>query len=90
MPLRDLEPWHEWLRRESPSAAARSVARSFMAEVGDEPWRAPSVPVDRLSDQPVYEMRYAELPVAGEMPVEVWYRHYYATGDVDVIAVTNQ
>ena len=90
MPLRDLEPWHEWLRRESPSDAARSIARTFVAEIGDEPWRSPSVPIDRLSDQPRYEVRYAELAVAGEVAVKVWYRHYYATGEVDVIEVTNR
>jgi hypothetical protein len=25
VPLRDLDPFHEWIRRESPSQAARSV-----------------------------------------------------------------
>ena len=94
MPLRDLSPYHEWIKREAPSQAARSVARSFIAEIGDEPWRAPSVPIAELSNQPEYEMRTVALPVTGEDEdedeVHVWHRHYHATGKVDVLNVTNR
>jgi hypothetical protein len=31
-------------------------------------------------------VRFAALEVAGEPDVHVWYRHEYATGDVDLIA----
>ncbi len=90
MPLRDVEEFHRWILRESPSAAAQRVARYFIAEVGDEPWRSPSVPIAELSNQPEYEVRAAALEVEGEdLPVRVWYRHFYATEAVDVIAVTN-
>ena len=89
MPLRDLSQFHDWIRRESPSKAARRVARSFIAEIGDEPWRAPSVPLAELSNQPEYEVRTASLPVTGEDEVHLWYLHDYATGAVDVMAVTN-
>lgn len=90
MPLRDVEEYHRWVERESPSRAAQRVVRHFLAEIGDEPWRAPSVPIEALSHQPEYEVRTAALDVAGEQPVRVWYRHFYATDVVDVIAVTNR
>ncbi len=91
MPLRDLSEVRRWVERERPSDTAQRVARHFLAEVGDESWRYPSVPIPELSDQPVYEVRRATLPVDGEdRPLRIWYRHVYATDDVDVIAVTNR
>ncbi len=91
MPLRDVEEFHRWIERESPSVAAQRVARHFLAEVGDEAWRSPSVPVEALSNQPEYEVREVALPVEGDdRPVRLWYRHIYATDAVDVIAVTNR
>lgn len=91
MPLRDISELHRWIERESPSRLAQQTVRHFLAEVGDEPWRSPSVPVELLSNQPEYEVREAILPVEGEdRPVEVWYRQTYATGAVDIIAVTNR
>jgi hypothetical protein len=88
--LRDVSEFHNWIDRELPSEAARSVARTFIAEIGDQPWRAPSVPIAELSNQPNYEVRTASLPVDGENSVHVWYLHAYATDDVDLIAVTNR
>ena len=35
-------------------------------EIGDVPWRAPSVPIAELSNQPEYEVRTAILPVPSE------------------------
>lgn len=90
MPLREVSEFTAWIERERPSNLARSVARTFIAELGDEPWRAPSVPIAELSNQPEYEVRVAAVDVAGELPVEVWYLHAYATGNVDIIAVTNR
>lgn len=91
MPLGDLEEFHRWIERESPSVAAQRVARHFLAEIGGEPWRSPSVPIADLSNQPEDEMREAALEVEREeRPVRVWYRHIYATDVVDVVAVTNR
>lgn len=90
MPLRDIQEYHAWIERESPSTLARSIARTFIAELGDRPWRAPSVPIADLSNQPEYEVRTAALPVDQEADVQIWWLHVYASGDVDVIAVTNQ
>lgn len=89
MPLHEVGEYHDWVERESPSEAAQRVARAFLAEIGDVPWTAPSVPIAELSNQPVYEMRTAVLKVPGERDVEVWYLHDYATGNIDLIAVTN-
>ena len=91
MPLRDIGELHRWIERESPSVAAQQVARHFFAEIGDEPWRSPSVPIDALSNQPEYEVREVALSVEGDpRPVQIWYRHFYATDAVDVVAVTNR
>lgn len=90
MPLDKVSEYDAWIARESPSRAAQSVARTFIVEIGDVPWRAPSVPIAELSNQPEFEVRTAHLPVAGEPDVQVWYLHAYATGNVDVIAVTNR
>jgi hypothetical protein len=90
VPLGHVEEFHRWVERESPSAAAQRVARHFLAEIGDEAWRSPSVPIEVLSNQPEYEVREVALPVAREdRSVRIWYRHIYATDTVDIIAVTN-
>ncbi|MEO6627263.1 MAG: hypothetical protein ABIP03_01705 [Aquihabitans sp.] len=69
--------------------AARRVARQFIAELGDESWRNPSVPIEVLSNQPEYEVRGAALAVERDQrPVDIWYRHIYATDVVDLIALT--
>jgi len=88
--LGDVSEFHAWIAREAPSRSARSVARTFIAELGDRPWLAPSVPIAELSNQPEYEIRTAHLEVAGEPDVVIWWLHAYATGDVDLIAVTNR
>lgn len=91
MPFRHVEEYRRWVERESPSVAAQRVTRHFIAELGDEPWRNPSVPIEVLSNQPEYEVREAALAVEGEQrPVNIWYRHIYATDVVDLIAVTNR
>jgi hypothetical protein len=46
---------------------------------------APSIPFPELSDQPISEMRSVVVP--GSDGVEVFYRHIYATGAVDVVDV---
>jgi hypothetical protein len=69
----------------------RSGRPSVSREVGDEPWRAPSVPIDVLSNQPEYEVREAALEVEDEDHlVRLWYRHFYAMDAVDIIVVTNR
>ena len=65
MPLHQVAEYHAWIARESPTTAAQSVARTFIAEIGDVPWRVPSVPIGELSNQPEFEVRTAILPVAG-------------------------
>lgn len=90
MALRDIEAYREWIAREVPSAIADRAVRTFLAQLGDIPWRAPSVPIPELSDQPEYEVRTARLDIPGEPAVRVWYRYVYAAEDVDLIAVTGR
>jgi hypothetical protein len=44
----------------------------------------PSVPVPEMSQQPAYEIRYAEI---GDPPVGIWYRRTYETDIVDLFGV---
>lgn len=89
MALRDVGPFFDWVTRESPSPAALALASEFVAGIGERPWLAPSVPIPELSDQPHYEVRSAHL-VQGDASVRVWFRHTYATRDVDIMDVTSQ
>lgn len=89
MPLGSIAEFHEWLERETPSAAAWSIARSFIAELGDAPWRAPSVHLPDLSEQPAFEVRAASLTVPEEADVRILYRHTYETSVIDILDVTN-
>ena len=75
--LREIDEFGKWIDRERPSRPAWSAARTFIAEIGDEPWRAPSVPIDELSNQPEYEVRVAAVEVIGEDVVWVWYIHAF-------------
>ncbi len=90
MPLRDVSEFRAWVEREAPSPTAQRVARTFIAGLGDQPWQAPSVPIAELSNQPEYEVRTATLEVEGEHDLSVWWLHHYATGAVDLIAITNR
>jgi hypothetical protein len=87
--LRNTRPYYDWVDRELPSLQAKQVARTFVADLGEMPWLAPSIPIAELSRQPHYEVRSALLTVRAESPVQIWYRHEYATGDVDLIDVTS-
>jgi hypothetical protein len=84
--LGGLGEFFAWIERESPGEDAQRVVRIFLAEVGSEPWRAPSTPIPDLSAQPDYEVRTAELDLPGGSVVQVWYRHTYVTRLVEVIA----
>ena len=90
MPLREVREYHAWIDREHPSRVTRSAARTFIAELGDVPWRAPSVPIEELSNQPEYEIRVAAVEIEHEDAVWVWYLHADATGDIDNVAVANR
>lgn len=90
MPLRDVGEFSAWVERESPSLVAQRAARAFISELGDRPWQFPSVPIGELSHQPEFEVRSATLSVEGEHDLTLWWLHVYATGAVDLIAVTSR
>lgn len=78
--------YHDWIDRMSPSPEARIIVGSFIADLADTPWAAPSTEIPDLSEHPEYEVRSAALDVP-EGQVWVCWRHTYATGDVDLMAV---
>ena len=86
MPLRDVAAFHEWIARENPSAAAqRSYGRSSpIWRSGRGERRASRLPIcpARLRDA------HAVLDVQDEAGIELWWAHRYASGDVDIVAVT--
>jgi hypothetical protein len=86
--LRDVSGFHRWVEAESPSAQAWSAVRTFLAQIGDRPWAAPSVPVQETSNQPEYEIRTVILEVEDGVEVQAWWLHEYATGAVDIVGVT--
>lgn len=47
------------------------------------------MPIAELSNQPEYELRTATREVEGEHDLSIWWLHDYATGGVDLIAITN-
>lgn len=48
------------------------------------------MPLAEISNQPEYEVRTVTLDVKGEHHVSIWWLHDYATGDVDIVAITNR
>lgn len=88
MPLGSISEYFAWIERESPSVEAQEVTRAFLLEFDERPWAAPSVPVPEVSNQPEYEVRTVSLHLPSGSAVTVWWEHIYATGDVDLLAVT--
>ena len=90
MPLGNVGEFYAWIERETPSVAAQEIARTFILELGERPWAAPSTPNRDVSNQPEFEVRTAALDVPGEPHISLWWEHVYATGVVDLLAVTNR
>ena len=85
MPLREVSAYYEWVANARPSKSEQSIIRFFIAEIGDISYRSPSVQNPDLSEPPIYEVRYALFPNAGN--VRVLYVHWYATDNIDLIVV---
>lgn len=88
MALGSISEYFAWIERESPSVAAQEATRAFLLELDERPWAAPSVPIPEVSNQPEFEVRTVSLHLADGSTVTVWWEHIYATGDVDILAVT--
>jgi len=71
MPIRDIGEYHAWISREAPSIPAQSAARTFIAELGDVPWRADLACLDRLVDAVVGDERVLAA-LAGDVPEPAW------------------
>lgn len=75
----------DWARREDPPYSVWQKVSGWVARVASAPWQYPSQPIPELSDQPLYELRTAELADTGG--VEVFYRREYDGKIVDLIWV---
>lgn len=71
--------------RGHPSYSTWRVVSEWVGGLAGAPWQAPSTPFAELSAQPVYEVRFAEVPGSGG--VEVFYRHEYGGDLIDLIWV---
>ena len=77
MALGNVEAFSDWVGRDNPSYLEAKRVESWVNELRDRPWTAPSVPMPEMSNQPEYEVRQAVVP--GTDRVEVIYRHTYST-----------
>jgi hypothetical protein len=84
MPLGDVQPFYDWIERNDPVYRRARPVESWLIQVGQAPYRAPSEPIDWMSNRPLYEVRSAEV---SDPPVWVLYRRTYATETVDLIWV---
>jgi hypothetical protein len=84
--LRDVVALQEWATTQDPPFSTWSKVSSWIAGLDSTPWLAPSVPFEELSDRPLYEVRYAELP--DTEGVVVFYRRYFIGEIVDLMVIT--
>jgi hypothetical protein len=85
VPLRDVSALDEWREGAGPSSTNSAIVEAWVLGLDAAPWLFPSTPFPELSFQPDFETRSAEVPDSGG--IEVFYRHEYATGEVDLIWV---
>jgi hypothetical protein len=61
------------------------AVRAWILGLDDAPWQASSVPLPGFSGPPVYEIRFAKVPDTDG--IEVFYKHQFADGLVDLVWV---
>lgn len=83
MSLGDISAFGRWVEIANPTLPVWRHARWWVADLAVKPWQAPSRPVPEQSDQPIYEVRTAEIPRTGG--IEIVYRYWYDTEVVDLI-----
>lgn len=74
MPLGNAQAFRDWVARDNPSLSRARLVKDWIAEAADRPQAAPGTPIDEMSNQPAYEVRWAKVPGTD---VEVFYRHTY-------------
>ena len=85
MPLRNADAWFDWINSYDPPPDVRHRVGSWINEMIDAPWLAPSIPLPDISNQPVYEVRQAVVPDSQE--TQVYYLHVYADDGVSLLWV---
>lgn len=86
MPLGDQQALQDWVDREDPRVSVLVHVGGFVNRLADEPWVAPSKPIDFLSKEGEYQTRSVVVPGTD---VEVLYTETYATKIVDLIAIAS-
>ena len=75
--------FYRWAQTAAPHV--RSIVRTWIAELGDQPWQFPSVPIPELSNPPAYEIRTAIVP---DTTVLVVYRREFQGEIIDLHEVS--
>lgn len=85
MPFGDVAALDEWGERDKPPYLTWRAVRDWIAGLADARMAGPSVRFPELSDPPLYEIRIAEVPDTDG--IEVFYKHQFADGLVDLVWV---
>ncbi len=83
MPLRDTSPLYEWAEVNDPHLNEYRIVQQFVASLGGRPWQYPSVPETEATGG-ASEIRSAVVPGTD---VEVVWKHWHASGTVDLLHV---
>jgi len=84
VPLRDTRALRDWAIAARPTDESWQRVHLRFIAAGTESFRAPSVPDERRSDRPNYEVRTAQVP---DTSVVVEYLHTYNGDFVDLLTV---
>jgi hypothetical protein len=94
VPLRDITAFYEWIEREDPPISVVVAVKAWIDGLDENPWQAPSEPVEVLSVSGQYQTREAvvfdvDILYQEEFPIDAADRVQQAnpTGPVDLIDV---
>ena len=82
MALGDIGAFYEWVEREDPAISLGIAIKSWIDRLDRAAWQAPSTPIDELTVDGEYQIRFATY-----LEVDIWDQEVYATGKIDLIHV---
>ena len=85
MGLRDISALQEGRIRTNPTPEIWAIVNTWVAGLDSAPWQSPSTPFPELSFFGEVETRSAVVP--NSCGIEVFYRHEYASDDIEIIWV---
>jgi hypothetical protein len=80
--LGDIGAFYEWVEREDPAISLGIAIKSWIDRLDRAAWQAPSTPIDELTVDGEYQIRFATY-----LEVDIWDQEVYATGKIDLIHV---